>query len=105
MGLAAATNARVLCILGDASTAAGAFHEALNSACLLGARVTFLVVCQPLGEGAPVGTQLATTPARLASAFDIPVTEVAAETDAVSSAVSAARDADGPHLVQVTLNR
>ena len=105
VGLAAATNARVLCILGDASTAAGAFHEALNSACLLGARVTFLVVCQPLGEGAPVGTQLATTPARLASAFDIPVTEVAAETDAVSSAVSAARDADGPHLVQVTLNR
>ena len=62
VGLAAATNARVLCILGDASTAAGAFHEALNSACLLGARVTFLVVCQPLGEGAPVGTQLATTP-------------------------------------------
>jgi len=105
VGLATATDARVLCILGDASTAVGAFHEALNSACLLGARVTFLVVCQPLGEGAPVGTQLATTPARLAAAFDIPVTEVAADADAVAAAVAAARTVEGPALVQVTLNR
>ncbi|MEC7946853.1 MAG: thiamine pyrophosphate-dependent enzyme, partial [Myxococcota bacterium] len=90
---------------GDASTAAGAFHEALNAACLLGAKVTFLVVCQPLGEGAPIGTQLATTPARLAAAFDIPITETGSDEDAVASAVGSAREADGPALIQVTLHR
>jgi TPP-dependent pyruvate/acetoin dehydrogenase alpha subunit len=105
VGLATSTDARVLCILGDASTATGAFHEALNSACLLGAKVTFLVVCQPVGEGAPIGTQLATTPAKLAAAFDIPVTAVDADEAAVAAAVSAARDAEGPALVQVTLVR
>lgn len=105
VGLAVATDARVLCILGDASTATGAFHEALNTACLMGAKVTFLVVCQPLGEGAPVGTQLATTPAKLAAAFDIPVSETDADESAVSAAVVAARSAEGPALVQVTLHR
>ena len=105
VGLSVATDARVLCILGDASTAAGAFHEALNAACLMGAKVTFLVVCQPLGEGAPIGTQLATTPARLAAAFDIPVSSVDADQDAVATAVASARDATGPALVQVTLHR
>lgn len=105
VGLAVSTQARVLCILGDASTASGAFHEALNTACLLGASVTFLVVCQPLGEGAPVGTQLASTPTRLAAAFDIPVTAVAADEAAVAAAVAAARDTEGPALVQVTLQR
>ncbi|MEC8422391.1 MAG: thiamine pyrophosphate-dependent enzyme, partial [Myxococcota bacterium] len=105
VGLSATTGSRVLCILGDASTAAGAFHEALNAACLLGAKVTFLVVCQPLGEGAPIGTQLATTPARLAAAFDIPITETGSDEDAVASAVGSAREADGPALIQVTLHR
>jgi TPP-dependent pyruvate/acetoin dehydrogenase alpha subunit len=105
VGLAMATETRVLCILGDASTAAGAFHEALNAAVLVGASVTFLVVHQPLTDDAPVGTQLATSPAKLAAAFGIPVTEIAAAEDAVRDAVAAARDVDGPAFIQATLTR
>lgn len=105
VGIALAKSERVLCILGDASTAAGAFHEALNTARLTGAGVTFLVVHQPLTADAPVGTQLGTTPAKLAAAFDIPVTEVAGSEDSVSSAIAAARETDGPAVVVATVSR
>ncbi len=105
VGIAMARNERVLCILGDASTASGAFHEALNTARLTGARVTFLVVHQPLTADAPVGAQLGTTPAKLAAAFDLPVSEVPGTEDAVAAAVAAAREIDGPAVVVATVSR
>ena len=55
----------MLCFLGNASAAAGAFHEALNAAALTRARVIFLLVLHDLDdEEAPIGRQLAAKPAR-----------------------------------------
>ena len=92
-------------MLGDASVASGDFYEALNTACLMAARVTFVVVRQALDEGAPVGTQTATSAVALAKAFSLPTHEASAEADAVANALRDARVAEGPSLVQVHLTR
>ncbi len=91
VGLAKASNKPVLCFLGMASAASGDFYEALNAAVLTQAPVIFLVTVQSLGDDAPVGAQLATTPAQIAEAFGLPSSEVKAETKAVAKAVKAAR--------------
>ena len=105
VGLALADRSRcVLVHLGIGSTADGDFYEALNLAALQGARVVFLVAVHPLGEGAPVGRQVAGSPAALASALGIRTVEVdGSRAHAVSAAVSAAREADGPTLIEAHL--
>ncbi len=104
VGIALATPGTTLVHVGTASTADGAFHEALNIAALRQANVIFLVAVDPLGEGAPLPRQLATTPARLAQAFGIPAVTVDGRSlDAVRNAVVAAREARGPHLIQADL--
>lgn len=104
VGIALASSGTTLVHVGTASTADGAFHEALNIAALRQANVIFLVAVDPLGEGAPLPPQLATTPARLAQAFGIPAVTVDGRSlDAVRSAVVAAREARGPHLIQADL--
>lgn len=90
--------------LGVGSAADGAFHEALNLAALRRANVVFVVAVHPLGEGAPVGPQLATTPAKLAVAFGIPaVTVDGTDAQAVYDAVHLAKDTGGPALVEARL--
>ena len=105
VGLAMASpDCATLVHLGIASTAAGAFHEALNVAALRRPNVIFLVAVDPLGPGAPLPKQLATTPSRLAEAFGIPTTTVNGRSqEAVRDAVIAARTAGGPHLIQADL--
>ena len=93
----------MLCFLGSASTASGSFHEALNAASLTNAPVIFLVSVMPLGDDAPVGPQLSTSPARLAAAFDVNVLEVEPTVNDVQSAVSKARKSGQPTLIQVLL--
>ena len=90
-------------MLGLASAATGDLYEALNTAVLTNAPVIFLVTVQDLGDDAPVGPQLATTPTRIADAFGIRTVTVSADTDAVREAVSAARDAGETTLIQATL--
>ena len=103
VGLALGSGSPVLCFLGSASTASGSFHEALNAASLTHAPVIFLVSVMPLGDDAPVGPQLATSPAKLAEAFDMKVVEVSPTTKDVQSAVSKARKSGQPSLIQVLL--
>ena len=103
MGLALGSQAPVLCFLGTASSASGDFHEALNAATLTGAPVIFLVTVMPLGEDAPVGRQLATTPAALATAFGIEPVQAAPKVKDIQSAVSKARKNGKPSLIQVEL--
>lgn len=105
VGIALATPDRTTLVhVGTASTADGAFHEALNVAALRQANVIFLVAVDPLGEGAPLPRQLATTPSRLADAFGIrSLTVDGRSVDAVRNAVIAAREARGPHLIQADL--
>ncbi len=103
VGLALASKQPVLCMLGLASAATGDLYEALNTAVLTNAPVIFLVTVQDLGDDAPVGPQLATTPTRIADAFGIRTVTVSADTDAVREAVSAARDAGETTLIQATL--
>ena len=103
VGLALGSDAPVLCFLGTASSASGSFHEALNAASLTNAPVIFLVSVMPLGDDAPVGPQLATTPASLAKAFDMDVLEAKPSAKDVQTAVSKARKSGKPTLIQVLL--
>ena len=91
--------------LGIGSAADGAFHEALNLAALTQAHVCFVVAVHPLGDGAPLGPQLAASPSALAKAFGIPATKVDGNAaTAVHKAVTKARKAAGPHLIEATLS-
>lgn len=103
VGLALGSESPTLCFLGLASVAAGAFHEALNLAALTRAPVIFLVTVPVLGADAPVGAQLACTPADLAEAFGLSTARVPATADAVREAVSAAREAGQPMLIEALL--
>jgi 2-oxoisovalerate dehydrogenase E1 component subunit alpha len=105
VGLACAqSDGCALVHLGIGSASDGAFTEALNLAALRHAPVIFLVAVHPLGDGAPVGPQLASTPKRLAEAFGIPATEVdGTDAAAVRRAVAQARKAGGPALVEARL--
>ena len=58
----------------------------------------------PLGDDAPITRQLATSPKRLAEAFDIPATQVdGSDASAVHRAVKAAKKATGPALIEARL--
>jgi len=103
VGLAKASGSPVLCFLGIASAASGDFHEALNAAVITGAPVIFLVTVQALTDDAPIGTQLATTPQKLAHAFGLPTTEVKADAKAVEKAVKAARKKGVAALITATV--
>lgn len=105
VGLAHADRERAALVhLGIGSTADGAFHEALNLAALLRPTVIFVVAVDPLGPGAPLGTQLAVEPAVLAKAFGLTTQTVdGTSADAVQKAVATALEARGPHLVQANL--
>jgi pyruvate dehydrogenase E1 component alpha subunit len=89
--------------LGIGSAADGAFYEALNLAALMGARVIFVVAVHPL-EGAPVPKQTAAAPSALAEAAGVRTVRVSGlDAEAVLSAVAAARDAEGPTLIEASL--
>jgi TPP-dependent pyruvate/acetoin dehydrogenase alpha subunit len=89
--------------LGIGSVSDGAFHEALNLAALTESKVVFVIACQSLDDGAPVGPQTAAAPADLAKAYGINVTSVDGhDAAAVHAAVSAARDL-APHVVCANL--
>jgi len=104
VGLAQASGKTTLVHLGTASTADGAFHEALNLAAALQAPVIFLVAVHPLEGAAPLPKQLHAAPSALAEAFGLSA-EVVDGTDAkaVSKAVAAAKKAGGPHLIEASL--
>lgn len=103
VGLALGSGGPVLCMLGLASAASGAFHEAMNAAVLTGARVVFLLSTRELGDDAPVGRQLAASPVALAEAHGLWTVSCEASEEAVREAVAAARTAEGPSLVHVRL--
>ncbi|MFT4975134.1 MAG: 2-oxoisovalerate dehydrogenase E1 component alpha subunit [Myxococcota bacterium] len=103
VGLALGSGGPTLCFLGLASAASGSFHEALNLAALTGAPVIFLVTVVVLGEGAPVGVQLASSPAALAEAFGLAAHRVPATAGAVREAVAAARESGQPTLIEALL--
>ena len=104
VGLAHASGRTTVVHLGTASTADGAFHEALNLAAALQAPVIFLVAVHPLEGAAPLPKQLHAAPSALAEAFGLSA-EVVDGTDAkaVSKAVAAAKKAGGPHLIEASL--
>lgn len=104
VGLGLSGEGTALVHLGIGSASDGAFHEALNLAALRSADVIFVVAVHALGDDAPVARQLATTPARLAEAFDIPVEVVdGTDAEAVHAAVAAAKARGGPSLVEARL--
>ncbi len=104
VGLAHASGQTTLVHLGTASTADGAFHEALNLAAALKASVIFLVAVHPLDGDAPIPTQLHAKPSALAAAFGLAASVVdGQDAAAVQEAVAAAKKAGGPHLIEATL--
>lgn len=103
-GASGAGGVTALVHLGIGSASDGAFHEALNLAALLRPDVIFLVAVHALGEGAPLGRQLATSPSALAQAFGLPAAVVDGEdAEAVAAAVRDAKAAKGPHLIEARL--
>jgi len=104
VGLAHASQQTTLVHLGTASTADGAFHEALNLAAALKAPVIFLVAVHPLDGDAPIPTQLHAKPSALAAAFGLAASVIdGQDAAAVQKAVAAAKKAGGPHLIEATL--
>lgn len=104
VGLAHAAQRTALVHLGTASTADGAFHEALNLAAALQAPVIFLVAVHPLQGAAPLPKQLHASPAALASAFGLATAVVDGNTASqIHDAVAAAKAAGGPHLIEAQL--
>jgi TPP-dependent pyruvate/acetoin dehydrogenase alpha subunit len=103
VGLALGSSKPVLCFLGSASMATGAFHEALNTAALTQAPVIFLVAVTPITDEAPVSKQLAADPIALAKTHGISANNVPAQAKDIKAAVSKARKAAIPTLIQVQL--
>jgi TPP-dependent pyruvate/acetoin dehydrogenase alpha subunit len=105
VGLAVADRTRCALVhLGIGSVADGAFAEALNLAALLRPNVIFVVAVHPLGPDAPVGPQSAATPSDLARAYGIPAVVVdGSSAAAVHTAVTAAKTAGGPQLIEARL--
>ena len=105
MGLALADrDCAALVHLGIGSASDGAFHEALNLAALLKPTVIFLVAVHPLDGDAPLGRQLATSPAALAKAMGLHTTTVdGTDAAAVQQAVANALRQRGPHLIEASL--
>lgn len=105
VGAALATSRPTLCLLGAASVASGAFHEALNVAALTGAPVVFVVTMQEITDDAPIGRQVVADPTALARAHGWQTYTPQATEDSVYQAVSEAREARAPALVCVQLAR
>lgn len=103
VGLALATGEPTLCVLGLASAASGALHEALNLAALTRAPVIFVLAIHALPADAPVGPQLAASPADLAAAFGLATARAAATATAVADAVAAALASGAPTLIEAIL--
>ncbi|HCH64922.1 MAG: hypothetical protein CL927_06405 [Deltaproteobacteria bacterium] len=103
VGAALASGRPALCLLGAASVASGAFHEALNIGALTGARVVFVVTMQAITDDAPIGQQLAADPAALAAACGWHTSTPQATEDSVFEAVTKARKSQSPALVLVRL--
>ena len=104
VGLAHATGQATLVHLGTGSTADGSFHEALNLAAALDAPVVFLVAVHPLQGAAPLPRQLHASPAKLAEAFGLAASVVDGnDANAVHDAVTAAKAALRPSLIEATL--
>jgi len=104
VGLALGSGKPVLCMLGLASAASGALHEALNASVLTGAPVIFVVVRQALTDDAPVGRQLAGNLVALAQAHGAQAVSVDATEAAVHGAVASARAHTGPTLIEACLS-
>ena len=105
VGLAHASGRTTVVHLGTASTADGAFHEALNLAAALEAPVIFVVAVHPLTGAAPLPRQLHASPAALAAAFGLHSASVDGnDATAVNDAVAAAKAANRPSLIEATLN-
>jgi 2-oxoisovalerate dehydrogenase E1 component alpha subunit len=104
VGLALSAPERaVLVHLGVGSVADGAFHEALNLAALLDARVIFVVAVHGL-VGAPVPQQSAASASALAEAAGVRTLVVdGGDAEAVRAAVEEARAEEGPTLIEARL--
>lgn len=103
VGLALSSRKCVLCFVGNAGAATGAFYEALNTAALTGAPVLFVLALQELTADAPLSRQLGADPVALAQAFDLYVNEADPDEAAVSSAVAEARETGRPSVVVVRI--
>lgn len=94
----------VVVSLGIGSVADGAFYEAMNTAALYAANVTFVVAVEPLSAEAPLPRQVGADPVDVAKVFGFSTTiikkvSVAKVREAVKSSLKVA----GPSLIEVRL--
>ena len=101
VGLAMATNAPVLCILGEASVANGAMTEAMNVAQLSSAPVIFFCIQRNLKDS-PVTQQSAASPIALAQAYGISAVQTD-NIEIITHTIADARSAAKPFVLQFDL--
>ena len=96
----------VLCFVGQGAAATGPFYEALNLAALHQLDLIVLAHRRDLSSvDAPLGPQVAGSLASKAESFGLSSTTVDGRNfQAVKDAVSAARKAGGPHLIEALLD-
>ena len=98
---------RVLCFIGQGSTATGSFHEALNLASQKSLNLIFLCHAWDLDQpDSPLPPQLAASLTELASAHGLSTLSVDGHNaKAVKTAVAKAHKAGGPWLIEARLTR
>ena len=104
VGLALSSQRPVLCFLGQASTANGAYYEALNIAALKNTPVLFVVLAQDLSD-VPMSPQTSSTAHQLASAMTLHSEMLTAEPETVRSAVDRFRTDPKPTLLEIQLEK
>jgi len=96
----------VLCFVGQGAAATGAFYEALNLAGLHKLNLIVLAHSRDLSaEGSPLAPQVAGDLSSKAASFGLATQSVdGTDAKAVEKAVSKARSAGGPHLIEAALS-
>lgn len=100
IGLSAASERPVLCILGNAALSDGRLFEALQLASLQNTSVIFLILERDLNQ-APLANVSSQGIRHAAQAMGITVSSV--ETQEIQSTVTTARDNGGNHLIHVVV--
>jgi TPP-dependent pyruvate/acetoin dehydrogenase alpha subunit len=104
-GVAMAENNTVLCFVGQGAGATGAFYEALNLAGLHQLNLIILAHSRDLSaDASPLAPQVAGGLLNKAEAFGLSATQVSgSDVEAIQKAVTKARKAGGPHLIEAVL--
>ena len=104
VGLAMSSQRPVLCFLGQASAANGAYYEALNVAALNNVPVLFVLIVQDLTH-VPMSSQTSSAANQVASAMNLHAEVLVGSSEIVRAAVERFRTDPKPTLLEIQLEK